>query len=69
MRAVVLSQKKKTILVVLDKIGALLRHGDEGRYVVVHQGLLEGRQLAESVDLADAVLAQCALKHNKRQGV
>lgn len=48
-------------LVVLDEIGTLLGHGDERRHVVVDQLLLERRQLAETVDLAHAVLPQGAL--------
>lgn len=50
-------------LVVLDKLGALLGHRDERRHVVIDQGLLERRQVAESMNLGHAVLAQRALRY------
>lgn len=53
---------------VRDEVSAFLRHCDERRHVLIHQGLLEGGQLAESVDLADAVFAQRALKKQQQDG-
>lgn len=51
------------VLVVFDKVGALLGHRDERRDVLVDQRLLERCQLAESVNLGHTVLAQRALQH------